>query len=267
MNWDSGYRLDLENRKALKAACQSFSVVEEVCRDVELPEEIDPRPWHRIENQGAMGSCQGHALSSVMEYCFRIATGAIIQFSPLFAYYATQKIDGLQGRDQGSTISGGAECAQTYGCCPLEVMPYRLPYNWHLPEEAIEAAAPYKIRSKTWMRSYAQIKTFLGTGQGGVELGIAWSRYCEPQNGIIETYRPGGGGHAVAFLGYSRRKDGAGRNYLWMANSWRKTYGQDGYAEVAPKAVDQMFQHNYTVMVGLSDLSTPEPRIPNTNPW
>src|SRR5262245_33966357 len=104
-----GYRMDLERINELRRGAVDFRA--HVAGRYAAPPEIDPRPWHRIENQGSMGSCQGHALSSVCEFAYHIATSEVIQFSPLFAYYATQQIDGLLGRDVGSTISGGMECA------------------------------------------------------------------------------------------------------------------------------------------------------------
>lgn len=81
--------------------------------------------------------------------------------------------------------------------------------------------------------------------------------------GVVEQFRPGGGGHAICFLGYSPREDAQGRKYLWLANSWSEQWGDRGWAEVAPRAVDQMAQHPETVMIGLSDLSTPAPRNVN----
>jgi C1A family cysteine protease len=261
-----GYRIDLENKPALLAGATDFRAL-----TYSAPEEIDPRPWHRIENQGSMGSCQGHALSSVCEMAYHIATGQVTQFSPLFAYYASQKIDGLLGSDNGSTISGGKDCAMKYGQCPLDVMPYPNPvrYTGKIPQEAFEAAEPFKIRSHSVCDSYADVFAYLASGQGGVEIGISWG--LQPVNGVVERFQSGGGGHAVSFLGYSPRKDSQGRNYLWLANSWgTDTWGVNGWAEVAPQAVDDMARHPHTVMIGLSDLTTPEVRNVSwakTNPW
>jgi hypothetical protein len=256
-----GYRIDLERYAELREGAVDFRE----CVDglYAAPPEMDPRPWHRIENQGPMGSCQGHALSSVCEMAYHIATNEVIQFSPLFAYLATQKIDGLLGRDVGSTISGGLRCAREYGVCPLDVLPYPRPvrYEPRIPPEAFAAAAPFKIRSHAVCRSYDDVFAFLASGLGGVEAGISWGSAMTPNRaGVIESFRPGGGGHAVCFLGYSRREDAAGRRYLWLANSWSEEWGERGWAEVAPRAVDQMCQHPSTVMIGLSDLSTPTPR-------
>lgn len=232
--------------------------------DFSAPEEIDPRKWHRIENQGSMGSCQGHALSSVCEMAYYIATKKVTQFSPIWCYLLSQKIDGLLGSDRGSTIDGGRRCAQQYGLCPLEIFPYPNPvrYSTKIPEAAWDAATPNKIRSHSVMESYDDIFNYLASGQGGVEIGISWGNGTRPNSdGVMESYKAGGGGHAVSFLGYSTRKDSQGRNYLWLANSWGvQNWGKQGWAEVSPHAIEQMFSHRYTVMIGLSDLSTPAPR-------
>jgi len=259
-----GWRVDLEGpesdlRKELIAGSTDFR--EAVDGLFSAPAEIDPRPWHRIENQKSMGSCAGHAQSSVCEMAYHIATGEVTQFSPLFAYYAAQKIDGITG-DNGSTISGSCKNAMKNGACPLDVMPYPNPvrYTGVVPKEAYESASPFKIRSHSVCKSYDDVKAFIASGQGGVQIGINWGGTNPNSEGVIESFRPGSGGHSVCFLGYSSRKDSEGRNYLWMANSWAETWGNHGWAEVSPKAVDQMFQNSYTVMIGMSDLSTPTPR-------
>ena len=254
-----GYPLQLENRHRLKQQLQPFPpMLRETVLD-EIPDEMDPRDWMRIENQRSLGSCQGHAQSSVGELCYRVATGEVTQFSPLFAYYATQQVDGLTGRDVGSTISGGVECATKVGFCPLELMPYPDPprYAWHLPAAAVMAAAQFRLQSHTAIGSYDEAFRFLATGQGGIEIGLAWGNMLSQSTGIIEQFAPGRGGHAVCLLGYSRRKDRNNRHYLWLANSWSETWGNQGWAEVAPAAIGQMLAHNSTTAVGMSDLSVP----------
>lgn len=247
-----GYRFDLENQKNLEATASAMPAM-----TFAAPAEIDPTTWHRIEMQGSMGSCQGHALSSICEYAYYIALNSIIQFSPMWCYIMTQKIDGLLGRDQGSTIDGGRRCAEKYGVCPLQYFPYPNPvrYSTKVPQGAADEAAKYKIRSHVMCRSYDDVHQFLGSGLGGVEIGIGWSNAMTPDsNGVIKQYRGGGGGHAVSFLGYKKNGN------LWLANSWSENWGNRGWAEVTPDAVNQMFKSQYTVMIGMSDLAVPEPR-------
>lgn len=254
----TGYPIEKEDREFLRDTATDFRVVR---GNYEAPDEIDPRPWHKIENQGSMGSCQGHALSSVCEMAYHIAMGKVVHFSRMFAYIATQKIDGIRG-DRGSTISGGLKCAMQYGLPPEEAMPYPSPvrYSTNIPQSAFDAAQPFKIRSHAWCESYDDVFDFLSSGQGGVEIGISWGGVNPNSEGVVESFRPGRGGHAVAYLGYSLRKDSRNRNYLWMGNSHGLGWGINGWAEVSPNAVDAMCRHNFTAMVGMSDLSTPEPR-------
>jgi hypothetical protein len=261
-----GYRIGRENKAALEAMARPMPL--KAGADFEAPDEIDPRPWHRIEMQGGMGSCQGHALSSVCEMAYHIATGEVTQFSPLFAYLATQEMDGLLGRDAGSTIYNGMNVAKRIGMLPLDLMPYPNPVRYPSSvakireelEAAYKLASPFRIRNHAMCRNYADVFNYLSAAQGGVEIGIPWGNGLTPINGIIERFTPGPGGHAVAFLGYSKRRDTEGRKYLWLANSWSSTWGNGGWAEVAPVAVDQMGAHPNTTMVGLSDLTVPMPR-------
>lgn len=238
---------------------------------VNAPVEIDPRGWHRIEDQGQMGSCQGHALSSVAELAYYIGQhdrnrrgDTPKQFSPLFAYYASQKHDGILGSDVGSTLAGGLKSAMNDGSCPLEIMPYPNPvvYTGRFTPRAYDSAKPFLIGRHTVCRSYDDVFNFLASGQGGVEIGIRWPDEWMNCSGVLERYNAGygGGGHAVCFLGYSRRVDSSGRKYLWMANSWGRQWGNQGYAEVAPAAVDQMSQHADTAMIGLSDMAVDDVR-------
>jgi hypothetical protein len=253
-----GYRQDLENKAKLISTSSRMPAL-----TFAAPKEIDPRPWHKIENQGPMGSCQGHALASVVEYAYHIATGEVIQLSCMWCYIETQRIDGLIGSDRGSTIDGGRRLSEEKGVCELSVFPYPNPirYSTQVPQGAAENASKYKIRSHVMCNSYQDVFQFLASGAGGVELGIMWNDSMYPKNGVVERYRGGGGGgHAIAFLGYSSRKDSNGRNYLWLANSHSDSYGVNGYVEVAPQAVDDMFGSQWTVMIGLSDLSVPKSR-------
>lgn len=250
-----------EHKKELKLLETPFLLSS---ADFTAPEEIDPRKWHRIENQGPMGSCQGHAQSSVVEYAYYIATRQVTQFSPMFAYLTSQKEDGLLGSDRGSTIMGGWKAAHKYGDCPLNIFPYPNPvrYSTKIPEAAWDAASPFKIQSQSVIETYEDAFNYLGSGQGGIEIGIAWGNGTRTNSeGVMETYTPGGGGHAVCILGYSPRKDRYNRKYLWLANSWSPSgWGKNGWGEISPTAIEQMLKHKYTVMIGYSDLTTPEPR-------
>lgn len=231
--------------------------------------KIDPRQVMKIENQGSVGSCQGHALSSCVELCYYIATGDLArQLSRAMGYYETQRIDGITS-DRGSTISGGIKLATTKGICREELWKYsgrydsRRPSNW----VAIEAdAAQHKVGQSYRMTSYDGVRTFLGSGQGGISIGISWSG--EVDRPIVNSFSgAGGGGHAIALLGLSERADSSGRPFVWMLNSWGSGWGNCGWAEWAPSAVEQMLRHRFTACFGISDMPNVKPRELSVQEW
>lgn len=251
-----GYAQAFENIEALKRDAVALPKM-----TYSAPEEIDPRGWLKVENQGPMGSCQGHALSTCCEYAYKMQTGEAVQFSRLFGYLGTQKIDGLLGNDRGSTIDGGRRLVQQHGICKESTMPYPNPvrYTTRFAQGAYEEAADFRIKSHSMCRSYDDVFNYLASGVGAVEIGISWGG-LRIQNDVGVSFSGGGGGHAVSFVGYSKEKDNKGNNLLWLANSWGEDWQGDGYIKVLPRVVDQMAHHQYTVMIGLSDMTTPEPR-------
>lgn len=268
MNENYGYRIDLEDREQLEAECVPMALKSS---DFDEPERIDPRPIVVTEDQGSMGSCQGHALSTCLEWCHYIATqGQYLQLSRLFAYLGSQKMSNIVG-DSGSTLQGGARLAKEHGICPEAQYPYPRPVVYPrggykaIPDNLWAAAAPYKIRSASWIEQEPDAKTFLASGAGLVEIGIAWGSAMTPNSqGIISRFAPGGGGHAVVIGGYVPdaavgKSTDQGYYYL-LHNSWSKRWGMDGWAYVTPNAVRQMLQHRFTYFVGLSDMSEVRPR-------
>lgn len=268
MNENYGYRIDLENREQLQGECVRMALKS---GDFDEPERIDPRPIVVTEDQGSMGSCQGHALSTCLEWCHYVATqGQYLQLSRLFAYLGSQKMSNIVG-DSGSTLQGGARLAKEYGICPEAQYPYPKPVVYPrggykaIPDSLWAAAAPYKIKSASWIEQEPDAKTFLASGAGLINIGIAWGSAMTPNSqGIISRFAPGGGGHAVVIGGYVPdaavgKPTDQGYYYL-LHNSWSKRWGMDGWAYVTPTAVRQMLQHRFTYFVGLSDMSEVRPR-------
>ena len=255
-----GWLHDEEDVEYLNALPNESSVL--AMRGTYNEVKVDPRAVMKIENQGSVGSCQGHALSSCVELCYYIATGDLTrQLSRAYAYYETQRIDNISG-DRGSTISGGIKLATTRGIPREELYKYtgrydaRRPANW----AEIEAdALQHKIGQSYRMQSYDGVRTFLGSGQGGISIGISWSG--EVDRPIVNSFSgTGGGGHAIALLGLSERLDSAGRPFVWMLNSWGAGWGNKGWAEWSPTAIEQMLRHRYTACFGLSDMPNVKPR-------
>lgn len=218
------------------------------------PAEIDIS-WHRTENQGSIGSCQGHSLTSVLERLAFVANKKV-QLSEIFAYLATQKIDGLLGRDSGSTISGGCKLGLDVGCCVEELTGYPQSYpsrsqiNEILKPSNYEAAAKYKAKS-AWQVPQDHDKTLdFIAGGGGINFGIRWYSSLIPRDRVVRSFRPGwtSSGHAMSVLGYD--KDGN----LRAANSH-----EDGLYLITPEAWKQMLQDSYTAAIGLMGNPEAEP--------
>jgi hypothetical protein len=255
-----GYPIELEKRDEIRETAIPFLLTS---ADYSAPEEVDPRPLMRHDKQGNMGACQGFSLSNCGELLYALATASKTiggQFSQLFAYLESQRIDGLLGRDAGSTISGGLKVAQGIGYLPESELPYSTPYPRNarslITDDMRTKASAFKVRSHSWLESYQQIFDYLASGCGAVHTGTVWNQSFYATNGVLERISlVNGGGHATAWLGYSKRKDSQGRNYIWRLNSHN-----DSWTELAPSVIDQLCKHQYTSIVGISDLSTPGPR-------
>lgn len=260
MDFFTGYNPELERRDEIanSSTPMLFSM-----RDFQAPIEVDPRQLMRHDKQGNMGSCQGFSLTNCGEYLWALPHGSVSndrQFSQLFSYLESQRIDNLLGRDAGSTIAGGLKIASQVGYLSESELPYRTPYPNNarslISDSMRKLAERYKIRSHTWLESYEAIFQYLASGSGAVHTGTLWNDSFYASNGVLESISlRNGGGHATAWLGYSRRKDSRGRNYIWRLNSHN-----DSWTEIAPSVIDALCKHQYTSIVGISDLSTPGPR-------
>lgn len=226
------------------AAWQAFTRPPEVLTD-----------WHRTENQGPMGSCQGHSVSSVLER-LAFVRGLKVQLSEIFAYLATQKIDDLLGSDVGSTIAGGCKLALDVGCPPEALTGYpsaypeRVARDKILSSENYAAAAPYKALS-AWKvpASHADTLNFIGGG-GGINFAVRYYSELIPADRVIRAYRPGRSreGHAMCILGYDKSEN------LRAANSHA-----DGEYLITPEAWQQIIAHDWTVAIGLMGNQQAEP--------
>jgi hypothetical protein len=255
-----GWRIDLEKFDVLNALPNESPVL--AMRGTYAEVAIDPRSVLRVENQGSVGACQGHSISSSAEWCYVIATqDAELQLSRAYGYYETQRLDGISG-DRGSTIEGGIRLATEYGICREELWPYSGRYEPTRPrpiEELRQDAATYKIGKSYKLTSYDGIRTFLGSGQGAVHLGITWNSSVD--SALVNNYSGAqGGGHAIGLYSLSDRKDSQDRPYCWMMNSWSKTWGNNGWAEWSPNAINQMLASRWAVFIGVSDMPNVKPR-------
>lgn len=257
----NGWRYDVEP-PALHATAVPFRLTGAFA----APDEIDHRSWLSIEDQGNQGSCSGHALSSSLEVCnYYDAQGQVLQLSRQFAYIMAQTVDGLVGKDEGATIYGSVEGAKRHGICREELFPYTGTYHTDVPRAATEEAAQHKLLKHVVLKNYDDVFRWLASGVGAVTIGIMIRESWLNAKAVIDT-QTGRivGGHAMAVLGYSKRQDTAGRNYLLLANSWGRSWGGAGWAEINPRLFDQWGADRNAEMIGVTDL---EEFIPRAVDW
>jgi hypothetical protein len=255
-----GYDPALEDRDFIA----SLSGGEELMRLVGSYNEqsLDPRKLIRVENQKRMGSCAGHSLSSNLEWIYCLATGGkVIQLSRMAGYILAQDIDGIR-RDVGSNVGAGVKVAMTKGLPEESLWPYPFSYDRTKPSNDWQKnAETYRIARAVNITTWEQWKTWLGSGQGGIHTGISWGNSMNKS--VVETFSPGGGGHSIAALCLSERKDKNGEPYSWIANSWSESFGSreyPGWQEWSPTAVKQMCKHQFTSFIGISDMPAIKPR-------
>jgi C1A family cysteine protease len=267
----SGYRIELEDRQFLlatdcRATYRSFG---------DLPVEVDPRKsnlasigWLQVEDQRQQGSCQGQALTECAEFCYAAASGGkVVQLSRQYAYIRSQQFDNIRS-DSGSTLSGGTKCA-IEGICDETIGPYRgssYP-GWGYITDAMRADAKnYRLMTHTAIKSADELKQYVGSGIGIIQIGISWNSSMTPDSkGCIRRFSSGGGGgHSVVFCGYVPDSAiGVQSSAGWwalMKNSWGTRWGVGGYAYVEPSAINQMIRASWSVFVGRSDMVIPGPR-------
>lgn len=227
-----------------------------------VPDEFDTRSIINTEFQGDTNSCEGHALSSLMEACAWIAArngqaSAPDQFSRWYAYLMAQKQGGHFGSDQGAGIAPGIKAMKLVGCCKESTLPFPGRYVTKIPAAAHAEAAQFKLGSHANLTDYQSVFDFMAGGFGGVNIGITWTGRLRNCSGIIELQdvKGGGQGHALLIWGWSKRVDAQGRKYVWLHNSHGKSWGNGGRAEVAPGVIDWWGASRSAEMIGGSDLS------------
>ena len=246
-----GWRLDLEEHEILNMQAKPCML-----DTFTAPDSVDHRDWLKVENQGQMGSCTGHAMTTCLEICEYIDTeGNNIQLNRMFSYITGQTVSGLVGRDQGATIYGVVQAAKSYGICPEELWPYNSnKYTTKIPNQATSIAKEHRLQNHTRLNSYDEIFQFLAAGQGAIIIGIRWM--SDHANAGAVLTKNGGrrlGGHALALTGYTSRERRKRSNII-MTNSHGTGWGLNGHTEVEADLIDVWCADNYTDIYGVTDL-------------
>ena len=272
---NNGYSIEDEDKESLIASAVDFAFESMPLAD-DPPVIWDPRPHWRVENQGSVGRCAGMAASSVAEICYhRQLPGADrlfrvdkwIHFNGHFSYIRAQsRTKRLYGRDRGSPLPSNVLAAKEDGFCPIDwngdgTVDYPMPrrYTTKLPEGAMDLAQTYKVGYHAYLETFDGILQFLRSGQGGVFVGGPWGKW-RPRNGVCNTFKGGGSGHAWAILGWDISRQTVNEDVLLAVNSHGKRSWTQGWTQLTRNFIRQFADHPHTVIAGMSDLSGPEPR-------
>lgn len=239
-------RLDLEDYGYLA----SLPTMPDAFMAFQRPAEVGVE-WHKSEDQGRLGSCQGTALASVLERLWFVMTGEKVQLSKIFCYLASQSIGGLLGADQGSRPTDGIKLALNTGAPEEALTGYPTAYPSAAQIKAIlskanyASALRYKAKSACVFRKDDSPEVHMNfIGGGGAEwFGIKWYSGLIPADRIVRRYAPPAGrlgGHSTAMLGYDRN------GLLIPVGSWR-----DGPYKITPEALVQMQKYPGNVFCGL----------------
>lgn len=238
----------------LRQFCATHQHAAQAFKTVEVPKNLR-YDWLRIEDQGQMGACQGHDITTCQEVIYYRATGKIIQLSRKWAYLHTQKRDGLVGSDCGSTIDGGKDLAIEEGGTLETTLPYSdvYPRGSELQRIlSIPGDQQFCIRSGFRVESAQHAKQCLAGGMA-ITMGICWPPQFDSHFVIRRWTRGSQGGHAIA---HCEITDGM----LTGDNSWGTNWGRSGRFFWDDTAFDACLQDPSTVCIALSNLATPTPR-------
>lgn len=209
----------------------------------------------RVKNQGATGSCNGHAAATSLEVARWISGQPYTPLSPWFIYAIL-----CGGYDRGSSIAQALALLQETGTCPEGDVRYGTINPNALPAQARSNAGRFKIEIGQPIRSFRDMIDATQRREP-----FNFSIYAGPgfdqldSEGCPRSMR-GYGNHAICGgLGFKVGRDGRPR--IKAVNSWDVRWGWNGYLWIAEEHIaGQQYFESYSVL-GVtedeSDSSTP----------
>ena len=177
-----------------------------------------------IKNQGNVGSCVAHSLSSIIEYYNFTQTGDPSEMSVGYIY-GNRKTSNY--KDEGMIMRDALEAVRKYG----DVRKDLFPYNEEVPRviglfdrkyrSLFNEGYPNRISQYCRVDSTNAIKASLLAGNP-VLMAMIWYGDMEVIDGVLTTNRLGyEGGHCMFIYGWDERG--------WkVQNSWGEEWGNHG---------------------------------------
>lgn len=191
----------------------------------EFPDEFELK-MPKVKNQGAVGSCVAHALSTVVEYFNQKESGKYTQMSTGYIYgnrrMTLHKGSGMYTKDAVKTVA-------KYGDVPNKLFPI----NVETPEaiEKFEAKVEeiesegyfFKFHEYFKLKDKTAIKTSL-MENGPAIMSMKWFDDIKVVNGVMQTEgvtSKNTGGHCMVIYGWDE-------NGWKVRNSWGRNWGNKG---------------------------------------
>lgn len=193
--------------------------------NVEFPTEFELE-MPKVKNQGSVGSCVAHAISTVVEY-FSCLQGD--ESKEMSVGYIYGNRTNTEHKDSGMITRAAIAVTCEYG----DVVKTAFPYNEEIPDiiEKFQDKAislfpkgyPHRFSSYYRCENVAEIKTAL-MKKTPVIMAMDWYEDVKVVDGIMQTsYQNPCGGHCMVIYGWN--------NHGWkIQNSWGTSWGNKGRA-------------------------------------
>ena len=181
-------------------------------------------PIIRVKNQGAIGSCVAHALSSVVEYYNYIQNKSKEEMSVGYIYgnrnLSTHRGSGMVVRDALATL-------KLYGDVPrtdfdyLYEVPKAIDKFNAKADQLFDKGYPNRISGYCKLKTKNDVKSAL-MSKTPVVIAIKWYSDMRVINGVLTTkYKNYSGGHCMLIYGWNKKG--------WkVLNSWGTIWGDRG---------------------------------------
>lgn len=189
----------------------------------DFPEEFALKTV-RIKDQGSVGSCVAHALSSIVEYYNAAQCGDTTEMSTGYIY--GNRSNSLH-KDSGMIVRDALGALTKYGDVPRSVFPENVETPEAIDLYKRRAARLYTVGRPNRISKYCRIRTVGEAKQAllsNVPLVMAMDWYADMRvvDGVLTTnYTRLDGGHCMFIYGWEKRG--------WLVqNSWGENWGNEG---------------------------------------
>lgn len=207
----------------------------------------------KVKDQGSYGACNGHAAASSLEIARFIAGMRHVDLSAWLIY-----ADLCGGWDRGSVISEALTHLTTRGTCEDKLVPHGIINPNRIAHEARQNAKKYKVEIGYRLTSFrdmciaAQLRMPFNFSVPVNSRFNSLDQYDRPQN------RSGWHNHAVTG-GMFMKKLPNGDWVIGMQNSWKNTWGRNGYCSIGEQNVQGSGFDAYTVAAVETDPEDTQP--------